>query len=126
MPSGSSGGRLVELEVLMTPIRIAVLVAAVAAPVLALAEARPAAAPAVQGERVLVRVKDPARVWVDPLPGSRVLEGRFSAVQQSIGVPRPREAALAQVRDFVAEAKASGLVASAIDRHGVRGVSVAP
>ena len=62
----------------------------------------------------------------EKLPGARVLEGRFSAVQQSIGVPRPREAALAQVREFVGEAKASGLVANAIERHGVRGVSVAP
>lgn len=62
----------------------------------------------------------------ETLPGSRVLEGRFSAVQQSIGTPRAREATLAQLREFVAEAKASGLVAKIIAKHGVRGVSVAP
>ena len=60
------------------------------------------------------------------LPGSRMLDGRFMAVQQSIGVPKGRSAALAYVRGLVEEAKASGLVARAIDKTGARGVSVAP
>ena len=60
------------------------------------------------------------------LPGSRMLDGRFMAVQQSIGVPKGRAAALAYVRGLVEEAKASGLVARAIDKTGARGVSVAP
>jgi polar amino acid transport system substrate-binding protein len=60
------------------------------------------------------------------LPGSRMLDGRFMAVQQSIGVPRGRDAGLAYVRAVVEDAKASGLVARAIERTGARGVSVAP
>jgi len=60
------------------------------------------------------------------LPGSRVLEGRFTAVQQSIGTPRAREAGAGFLREFVEEVKASGLVAKAIERHAVPGVSVAP
>ena len=63
---------------------------------------------------------------VEKLPGSRMLEGRFMAVQQSIGSPRGRDAAAQYVRDFVADVKASGFVARAIETHGVRGVSVAP
>ena len=55
-----------------------------------------------------------------------MLDGRFMAVQQSIGVPKGRAAALAYVRGLVEEAKASGLVARAIDKTGARGVSVAP
>jgi len=62
----------------------------------------------------------------EKLPGSRMLDGRFMAVQQSIGVPKGRAAALAYVRGLVEEAKASGLVARAIDKTGARGVSVAP
>ena len=62
----------------------------------------------------------------DRLPGSRMLEGRFMAVQQSIGVPRGRDAGLAYLRGLVEEAKASGLVARAIEKTGARGVSVAP
>ena len=59
------------------------------------------------------------------LPGSRVLDGRFMAVQQAIGMPRGHEAGLAYLRRFVEEAKASGVVARAIERTGARGVSVA-
>lgn len=60
------------------------------------------------------------------LPGSRVLDGRFMGVQQSIAVPKGREAGLAYLRGVVEEAKNSGLVTLAIERLGVRGVSVAP
>jgi polar amino acid transport system substrate-binding protein len=62
----------------------------------------------------------------DKLPGSRMLDGRFMAVQQSIGVPKGRAAGLAYLRGLVEEAKASGLVARAIAATGARGVSVAP
>lgn len=63
---------------------------------------------------------------VETLPGSRILPGRFTAVQQAIGTARGNEAAAAFLRDFVEEAKASGLVARLIERHKVRGLSVAP
>jgi len=62
----------------------------------------------------------------EKLPGSRVLDGQFTAVQQAIGTPKSREAGARYLREFAEEAKASGLVAEAIARHGVRGVSVAP
>ena len=62
----------------------------------------------------------------DRLPGSRMLDGRFMAVQQAIGVPKGRDAGLPYLRDFVEDAKASGLVARAIEQTGARGVSVAP
>jgi polar amino acid transport system substrate-binding protein len=62
----------------------------------------------------------------EKLPGSRILEGRFTAVQQAIGTPKGRLAGAAYLKTFVAEIKATGLVAQLIERHGVRGVSVAP
>ena len=63
---------------------------------------------------------------VGRLPGSRILDGRFMAVPQAVGVPRGRDAGLAYLRGVVEEAKASGLVARAIERTGARGVAVAP
>ena len=64
---------------------------------------------------------------VKKLPGARVLEGRFATVQQAVGTLKANAAGAAFLRDFVEEAKASGLVASLIDRHGVEGrLSVAP
>jgi polar amino acid transport system substrate-binding protein len=60
------------------------------------------------------------------LPGSRVLDGRVAGVQQSIGTPRGRAGAGAEyLREFVEDAKASGLVVRLIEQHGVRGVTVA-
>jgi len=60
------------------------------------------------------------------LPGSRILDGRFMAVQQAVGVPKGRDAGAAYLRGFVEEAKAAGLVARAIEKTGAAGVSVAP
>ena len=60
------------------------------------------------------------------LPGSRLVEGRFMGVQQSIAVPKGRAAGLAFLFRVVEDAKASGLVARAIEKTGARGVSVAP
>jgi polar amino acid transport system substrate-binding protein len=62
----------------------------------------------------------------EKIPGSRVLDGRYAVLPQVIGVPKGREAAARYVREFVEEAKASGLVASAIESAGVRGVALAP
>lgn len=63
---------------------------------------------------------------VKELPGARILDGRFTAVQQAVGTARKNAAGAAFLRDFVEEAKASGLVASLIERHKVQGLSVAP
>jgi len=61
----------------------------------------------------------------EALPGTRVLDDRFTAVQQAIGTARTNAAGAAFLEGFVAEAKSSGLVAALIARHGVRGLSVA-
>ena len=58
-------------------------------------------------------------------PGSRVIDGRFTSVQQAVGTPKGRDAAAAYLRAFVEEAKASGLVAQVIQKNGIRGVTVA-
>ena len=62
----------------------------------------------------------------EKLPGSRVLEGQVTSVQQAIGTPKAREAAARFLREFAEDVKASGFVARAIEKHGVRGVTVAP
>jgi polar amino acid transport system substrate-binding protein len=63
---------------------------------------------------------------VEKLPGARILEGQFTAVQQAVGTPRKNTAGAAFLRGFVEEAKASGLVKRLIERHRVVGLSVAP
>jgi polar amino acid transport system substrate-binding protein len=63
--------------------------------------------------------------YAEKLPGSRVLDGRITAVQQALGTPRGRDAGARYLREFIEDVKASGMVAQAIEKHGVRGVSVA-
>jgi polar amino acid transport system substrate-binding protein len=66
--------------------------------------------------------KDHAR-----LPGSRILDGRFTAVQQGVGTPKGRGAAgVNYLREFVEDVKASGLVAQLIKKNNVHGLTVAP
>jgi polar amino acid transport system substrate-binding protein len=62
----------------------------------------------------------------EQLSGSRIIDGKFTSVQQAIGTPRANTKSAAYLRDFVEEAKASGLVARFIEKHKVRGLSVAP
>jgi polar amino acid transport system substrate-binding protein len=63
---------------------------------------------------------------VKKLPGSRILAGNFTTVQQAIGTEKKNPAGAAFLREFVAEAKKSGLVARLIEKHHVAGLSVAP
>ncbi|MEX0960320.1 MAG: transporter substrate-binding domain-containing protein [Burkholderiales bacterium] len=64
---------------------------------------------------------------VKKLPGARILDGKFTAVQQAIGTKPDRKAGIAFLREFVEQAKAEGLVARLIEKHGVAGrLTVAP
>jgi polar amino acid transport system substrate-binding protein len=64
---------------------------------------------------------------LEKLPGARILDGQFTAVQQAIGTARSNAAGARFLSDFVEEAKRSGLVAQLIEKHGVVGrLSVAP
>lgn len=61
----------------------------------------------------------------EKLPGSRIMGGNFTAVQQAVGTPKGRSAGAQYLRDFVEEIKSSGLVARTIESNNVRGLTVA-
>src|SRR5580692_9710704 len=62
---------------------------------------------------------------VEKLPGSKILPGNFMTVQQAIGTAKPNTAGAAFLVEFIADAKKSGLVARLIEKHHVKGLSVA-
>ncbi len=62
----------------------------------------------------------------EKLPGARVLDGQVTGVQQACGTTKARVAGAKYLGEFIEDVKRSGLVAKTIDKHGVRGVSVAP
>jgi polar amino acid transport system substrate-binding protein len=59
------------------------------------------------------------------MPGSRILEGKFAAVQQAIGTAKANSAGAQWLTAFVGEVTASGFVAGLIAKHHVEGLSVA-
>ena len=64
---------------------------------------------------------------VEKIPGARILDGKFTAVQQAIGTKPERREGAGFLRAFVEEAKVSGTVGRLIDEHGVSGrLTVAP
>jgi polar amino acid transport system substrate-binding protein len=58
------------------------------------------------------------------LPGSRVFDDRFMAIQQALGIPKGHDEGARHIREFIEDAKASGFVARALEKAGVRGVSI--
>ena len=63
---------------------------------------------------------------VEKAPGLKILDGKFTAVQQAVGTAKPNVEGAAFLADFVEKAKKSGMVQGFIDRHKVKGLSVAP
>ncbi|GKS75910.1 ABC transporter substrate-binding protein [Acidovorax sp. SUPP950] len=81
-----------------------------------------------EGADVAAGVKQQLQADAQRLGGGlRLLPGRFMVIQQAMGLPKGRGAAAAGVlHAFVEEAKASGFVQAALERHGIQGASVAP
>jgi polar amino acid transport system substrate-binding protein len=59
----------------------------------------------------------------DQMPGSKVLDGRWGEEHLGFAIPRGREAALDYVRHFVEDVQTNGVLAEAVQRAGLRGVS---
>lgn len=71
-------------------------------------------------------VRQPLSAAARAQPGLRVLDGRFTAIEQAMGLPRARAAGLAFVQSFIEEMKACGFVAAALARSGQGDAAVAP
>ncbi|AQS86083.1 MAG: ABC transporter substrate-binding protein [Acetobacter aceti] len=71
-------------------------------------------------------VRQPLTVYAAENPGYRVLPGRFTAIEQGMGVPKGREIARAWLQDFIEDVKASGLIRKLLNAHGQSAASVAP
>jgi polar amino acid transport system substrate-binding protein len=79
------------------------------------------------GADVAAGVKQQLEADAKRAGGLRLLPGRFMVIQQAMGCPRSRGAeAAAELARFVEEMKSGGFVARALERHGIKGASVAP
>lgn len=73
----------------------------------------------------LAGVKTLLHRFVADHPGHRVMDGRFMAIEQAMGIAKGRQEAYAYLKRFVEESKANGFVAEALKRSGQGAVQVA-
>jgi polar amino acid transport system substrate-binding protein len=71
-------------------------------------------------------VRQPLVAYAKTDPSVRVMDGRFMAIQQAMGMPKGRTAAVPVLRAFVEEMKASGFAADALKRSNQPDAQVAP
>jgi polar amino acid transport system substrate-binding protein len=70
---------------------------------------------------VVAGVKPQLEADAKRIGGLRLLPGRFMSINQAMGTPQGREAGAAYLREFMIEAKSSGLVASLFAKHRITG-----
>jgi polar amino acid transport system substrate-binding protein len=71
-------------------------------------------------------VRQPVAAFAKAHPQTRLIPGRFMAIEQAMGIPKGRPAGIAYLRAFIEELKASGFVAQALAASGQGEASVAP
>jgi polar amino acid transport system substrate-binding protein len=71
-------------------------------------------------------VRQPLEQYARKDPAVRVMDGRFMAIQQAMGMPKGRPRAHDYLKGFVEEMKASGFVADALKRSNQPDAVVAP
>ncbi|HMA74860.1 MAG TPA: ABC transporter substrate-binding protein [Xanthobacteraceae bacterium] len=71
-------------------------------------------------------VRQPIVAFAQAHPDTRVIPGRFMAIEQAMGTVKGREAGIAYLRKFIEEMKASGFVAQALKASGQADAAVAP
>jgi len=75
---------------------------------------------------VAAGVKQQLEADAKRIGGVRLLPGRFMVINQAMASRKGADAGARYVRDFVEDMKASGFVASALERHRFEGAAVAP
>ena len=71
-------------------------------------------------------VKAALATYAGTHPGYRVLPGRFMVIEQAVALPKGRPLAARYLREFVDEMKASGFVATSLEKSGQKEAAVAP
>ncbi|MET0963744.1 MAG: ABC transporter substrate-binding protein [Noviherbaspirillum sp.] len=80
-----------------------------------------------EGAEVAAGVRQQLEADAGQAGGLRLLNERFMVIQQAMGLPKSRGSeAAAFLAGFVEEMKATGFIAAALERHQIKGASVAP
>jgi polar amino acid transport system substrate-binding protein len=79
-----------------------------------------------RGLEAAAGVRQPLVEFAQMHAGLRVMDGRFTSIQQAMGTPKGRPAGREFLQSFIEEMKRSDFVRLALERSGQRAASVAP
>ena len=79
-----------------------------------------------QNLEVAAGVKQQLEADAQRVDGVRLLPGRFMVINQALAMALARSGASDFLKAFIEDLKASGFVANALERHGIKGALVAP
>lgn len=79
-----------------------------------------------QGLEAAAGVRQPLQKFAAAQEGYRVMNDRFTSIQQAMGTPRGRDAGLAFLKSFVEDMKRSGFVERELNASGQTDATVAP
>jgi len=79
-----------------------------------------------EGLEVVAGVRSPLVLFAKGRADLRVLDGRFMAIEQAVGIPKGRAAARQYLDDLLEALKASGFIATALRDSGQSDARVAP
>ena len=71
-------------------------------------------------------VRQPLEAFAATHHGLRVIDGRFTAIEQAMATPKGRTLGWEFLQSFIGNMKATGFVAQALERSGQRDATVAP
>lgn len=71
-------------------------------------------------------VRQPLQAYADKNEGFRVLPDSFTTIEQAVAVPKGRKTAHAYLEQFIAEMKANGFIANALQKSNQLAATVAP
>lgn len=75
---------------------------------------------------VAANIKSLLKEYAATRPEVRVLDGRFMAIEQAMGIDHGKPAGHRYLAAFIEEMKRDGFVARALERSGQKGAQVAP
>ncbi len=79
-----------------------------------------------QNLEVAAGVKQQLQADAARVGGVRLLPGRFMVINQALAMPVARAGASDFLKAFIEDLKATGFVANALERHGIKGALIAP
>jgi polar amino acid transport system substrate-binding protein len=79
-----------------------------------------------EGVDAAAGIRQPLELKAQSHPGLRVIPGRFTAIEQAMGIVAGRNAGFQELIKFIEEMKSTGFVSNLLVRHNKQEATIAP